>query len=447
MKHKKKSKQCGIYCWQNKINNKKYIGQSIDLNNRKRSFGGRDVYSGKRLQAEIEKYGKENFQYSILTHCKPEELDYYEKFYISRLRTTDKEYGYNCTSGGNSQYIRSEECKENMRKAWTDERRKKCSEERTGEKNGNYGKRWNNEQKKHASVIRRETVRKKFFEINGFDIEDLGYKIKEFILSDENITKTDVIKHFRISSSSATLIYQKMGLEDEMSDRTKRIIAKQKKAIVQCDINNHDVILNIFPSLSEAIRMTGMYSIKHCVHGKQSHGCGYYWRYANDNEKPFSRFNEEYLKPTAFYHKVSVETREKLKKEGGYKKPTLRKRVYCYCCDGTLYKVYNSVLDTEKDGFDRSAVSDCCSNRLKTARTHKNFVFSYEELTNDEVLQKCTNHAKKQVECFTKDGKFIKNYESISLAAIDTGFAIANISKCCYGKAKSCGGYVWKFVI
>ena len=39
----------------------------------------------------------------MLTHCKEDELDYFETFYISRLKTTDSKYGYNIRTGGNPQ--------------------------------------------------------------------------------------------------------------------------------------------------------------------------------------------------------------------------------------------------------------------------------------------------------------------------------------------------------
>lgn len=96
-------KQCGIYCYQNLINNKKYIGQSVDLENRRKNFKPNRLYSNKYLKNDVDKYGIENFRYTILTHCKEEELNYFERFYISRLRTTDRTYGYNIQNGGNSQ--------------------------------------------------------------------------------------------------------------------------------------------------------------------------------------------------------------------------------------------------------------------------------------------------------------------------------------------------------
>lgn len=45
----------------------------------------------------------------------------------------------------------------------------------------------------------------------------------------------------------------------------------------------------------------------------------------------------------------------------------------------------------------------------------------------------------------TKDGDFIREFESIIEAYRQTGVNYQNISACCNGKRKSAGGYVWKF--
>lgn len=49
----------------------------------------------------------------------------------------------------------------------------------------------------------------------------------------------------------------------------------------------------------------------------------------------------------------------------------------------------------------------------------------------------------KSVLQYTKDGIFVKRWESISLA--NKHYNTAHISDCCLGKRKSCGGFVWVF--
>lgn len=52
---------------------------------------------------------------------------------------------------------------------------------------------------------------------------------------------------------------------------------------------------------------------------------------------------------------------------------------------------------------------------------------------------------KKPVLQFTKDGKFVAEYPSTCEASRQTGNHNASISRCCKGKAKSCGGYIWRY--
>ena len=51
----------------------------------------------------------------------------------------------------------------------------------------------------------------------------------------------------------------------------------------------------------------------------------------------------------------------------------------------------------------------------------------------------------KSVLQFSKDGEFIAEYSSIMEAERKTGFNSGHICKCCKGKLKSTGGYIWKY--
>ena len=100
--NKIKAKNPGIYCITCLIDGRKYIGKSINLNDRKREFENfcrhdskTKAYAGKYINEALKKYGLYNFQRTILTHCKEEELDKMEQFYIDRLKTEDEKYGFN----------------------------------------------------------------------------------------------------------------------------------------------------------------------------------------------------------------------------------------------------------------------------------------------------------------------------------------------------------------
>ena len=66
----------GIYQIVNKINGKSYIGSSINLKYRKYSHFRElkhGIHHSLTLQRAYNKYGKDNFEYKILTTCNKEE--------------------------------------------------------------------------------------------------------------------------------------------------------------------------------------------------------------------------------------------------------------------------------------------------------------------------------------------------------------------------------------
>lgn len=207
-------------------------------------------------------------------------------------------------------------------------------------------------------------------------------------------------KLFHVSNNKVKKICEDIGLYNTVKIITENFIKSKietsKKRIVQCHIDNHNIILNIFPSLSEAETITNIKSIKHCVYGKTGHAGGYFWRYANDDEKVSEKYNEQYLKATSFKRKICKEAKQKLFDKGIYKRENLYKKVYQYDNTGKLVKTYISVKQTENDGFNRTLVCACCNDNY-IQKTHKGYTFSYKELSHSEILNrfKRINQSKK----------------------------------------------------
>lgn len=108
MKEKKSEPICGIYLITNKINNKKYVGQSTDIEYRWHQHCLNVNRSNKKslIKSAMKHYGVENFTFEILEICLPEDLDEKEKFYISKYNTyylAEESNGYNMTFGGEGQ--------------------------------------------------------------------------------------------------------------------------------------------------------------------------------------------------------------------------------------------------------------------------------------------------------------------------------------------------------
>lgn len=95
----------GIYKILCLINNKSYIGQSINIQKRFNSHKydlNRGKHRIKQLQDDWNKYGPENFVFEILEECTRKDLGKLEQRYIRSLNTTDPNCGYNTLK---SQYV------------------------------------------------------------------------------------------------------------------------------------------------------------------------------------------------------------------------------------------------------------------------------------------------------------------------------------------------------
>ena len=92
-----------IYLIKNKVNNKKYVGQTINFKKRKRvhllHLKNNDHHN-KHLQNSYNKYGIENFNIKIIeNNIKRKNLDEKEVYWINYYNTYNGD-GYNLTPGG-----------------------------------------------------------------------------------------------------------------------------------------------------------------------------------------------------------------------------------------------------------------------------------------------------------------------------------------------------------
>ena len=97
--------------------NKIYIGQSRNFLKRLNCYKNLRFEAQSKLYASFVKHGFDNHYKGILVTCEVKELNYWERFYISLLDTTDREYGLNLNSGGDSMFIVSDETKGKLRQS------------------------------------------------------------------------------------------------------------------------------------------------------------------------------------------------------------------------------------------------------------------------------------------------------------------------------------------
>lgn len=105
-----------IYVIENKINGKKYVGQTIHSLNRRWSLHCHYSSGCSAIHNAIEKHGKENFTIKVIdTASTRDELDEKEIYWINKLNTL-KPNGYNLKSGG-KHCVYSQETKDKISKA------------------------------------------------------------------------------------------------------------------------------------------------------------------------------------------------------------------------------------------------------------------------------------------------------------------------------------------
>lgn len=90
---------CGIYLINHKPSGRKYVGKSVNIEERwkahKKTRAAKDTY----LARALAKYGPEAFDFQILEICTPGVLNEREKYHIQELNTLWPE-GFNLTAGG-----------------------------------------------------------------------------------------------------------------------------------------------------------------------------------------------------------------------------------------------------------------------------------------------------------------------------------------------------------
>ena len=240
-------RQEGIYMIRNRINNKVYIGQSIDLVRREGDHFSdlrRGIHTNTHLQSSFNKYGEVNFEFIVLEYCDETKLDELEIYYINQYKSYDSEYGYNKTFGGQGGLMRH-----------TDETRRKISEN---------------------SASRRPEVRQKLRKASMGHVvtEDMRRRIGE---GHKGMKHTEETKQ----------ILREKNLGKILSEETKSKISKSltngktSKSVTQFNLDGS--LVKVWVSASEAGR-NGFSCTKiiACCRGRNKTHKGYIWKYTNN---------------------------------------------------------------------------------------------------------------------------------------------------------------------
>ena len=218
----------GIYKITNLLDNKTYVGQSVDIEKRwstHRAELNNNYHCNTYLQNAWNKYGEDNFDFSIIEECAASQLNQREIYWVSQYDSYEN--GYNLTPGGGNT--------ESFSKAV-------IQFDRDG-----------NELFRYGSISEAETASgvcySQISECCSHKRKTAGGYIWQFEDGFVGIPKW----HF--SARMFTEIYR---------------------------LTQDGVVLDVFPSAAEAKRVTGVCdtSIIRCCHGKLQTAGGYLWRFA-----------------------------------------------------------------------------------------------------------------------------------------------------------------------
>ena len=184
-----KLKEGIIYKITNIINNKVYIGQTV--NNLKTRWYKHCHFNGCRmLHNAILKYGENNFTQEIIEHCPINELNKREIYWISFYKSNDKQFGYNILQGGNLG-------RKGFSKLKKEEIDKIIELDKKGVSHIKIGEMFNINRKTVTFILRREsnytTRRTKYEDRTDFK------EIEEFLKT--NPTSKEVMKKFNIGAA------------------------------------------------------------------------------------------------------------------------------------------------------------------------------------------------------------------------------------------------------
>lgn len=290
-----------IYKFKNTINGKIYIGQTINEERRIREHKNGRNCDYMPIDAAINKYGFENFVYSVLwertiEECDIEslkiELNSKEIFYIEHFNCRTPN-GYNILKGGNNMIGIDNPM---YGKPISDLHRQRLIESHKGIPNSMRGKHYSAEQKDEIVKKWKETMAKKYdngyirktkvivaYKIFNKNIKYLGIfpNVKE---AERNIGIDYKCIHYALKKQlplydSFIFMYKDQCFCELFKIISRKSINKKNRFVKQLDLNGN--IISILP-LSEATKLFG-HHISECCSGKRNSCKGYKFEWVTDN--------------------------------------------------------------------------------------------------------------------------------------------------------------------
>ena len=374
-----KEKICGIYKIKNNIDDKVYIGQSINIKSRlaeHKSALRHNRHSNTYLQHAFNKYGEENFDFSIICECTRDELDELEKHYILNVyKSIDRNKGYNREGGGNLRKYVTKETRDKISIAGKNrflnpeevEKNRERAIKRYKDPNEHVKmsiaqkKRYNNPEE----CIKNSEARLKFYSTEAGKewIEEYKNKMSKYWNDDEwklNMTKTMSRTIVQLSLDMCAI---KKWLSEKQIERELKDTSRQN--VHKCLIDKYGTYGNGY---------------KNCI-----------WLYEDIYNNLTHEQIKQYIdKYKTFNYEMELSKIQILSRT--------KNRVVQLNTDMSFVKMWNSIREPEICGtdFHKSPIRRCCVHQTAT---YKGFIWMYEkeylkinqESQNNDSLLLCSN--------------------------------------------------------
>lgn len=128
---------------------------------------------------------------------------------------------------------------------------------------------------------------------------------------------------------------------------------------------------------------------------------------------------------------------------GGGNTDSFSKSVIQFDYNGNELQRYTSISEAETStGICYSQISECCSNKRKTAG---GYIWQYENGFIGIPQWHFGARTFNKICQLTQDGSLIQTFPNAAEAQRVTGVCNTSIIRCCHGKLKKAGGYLWTF--
>ena len=339
-----------VYKHTNQINNKCYIGMTRQNPPKKRWKNGTTYKSNKHFTNAINFYGWDNFRHEILfENLTKEEAEQKEIELISFYKSNQPDFGYNIANGGNCKGTVSEETKRKLSDAHMG---KKLSQE-------HIEKIRENSKKQYTDELRRKIVESIMIPVSQYT--NTGEFINEYIDAVEAGKVVDVApthitaccRGRRKKSKGFIWRYANETLTEEHIAWCNSVDRNYiTKPVCQYDLNG--VLLNTYDSRIDAMQETGVSdgSIHSCCNRITKTAGGWIWRNINDL--------------------LTKEEVEWCNESSAIKR---QKAVVQYDLSGVFIKMYPSATIAKKEtGCDNSEIGKCCRSEIESV---KSFIWRY----------------------------------------------------------------------